>query len=113
MRVVRINKKDKCVKCGELKDNKKYGEIWLSEDGYCSVCNVEYKDRERISPFFNFKYDISKGYVHYNSQGEKRTNKNIVNREKMLKIKGCKATTRAYLYHQYKENQNKKIEEWT
>ena len=35
-----------CIKCG-IKENQPKGVIWISEDGFCSVCNHKFKDRKR------------------------------------------------------------------
>lgn len=43
-----------CRGCHIDQENVAYGKIWLSDDGYCSVCNAKYRDRPRIKSIFEF-----------------------------------------------------------
>jgi len=53
-----MNKKyEECQICGTKKKNPKSIEIWLSEEGYCSICYHKIKEAKE---FTNMKSKISK-----------------------------------------------------
>ena len=88
--------KPKCKGCGFPKYGSSVGIIWLSIDGYCSVCNHYLKNRERkIIGMDNFiKTTIiytPKGYPYLNDEGGKMTNKRklleeIRSKNKMMNV---------------------------
>jgi len=67
-----------CRGCQTPKESRQYGKIWLSNDGYCSVCNVKYKDRPRIKPIFNFIMVKEGNYNHLDNTGRKLTESRII-----------------------------------
>ena len=104
----------KCKNCGFPKYGSSRGIIWLSKEGYCSVCNHYLKDRIRPkSGMDNFIKTIKtyepKTYPHLNRQGGKVTNKSILH-DKISK-KG-KAMTIPVRYKKALEKGIKKMEDW-
>lgn len=79
---------NKCKICNIPQESKKYGRIFLTQDRYCSICNVKYKDRPRIKPLFQFKV-IKEGLNnHLDSQGRKLTKLRAL-RNKVNKKHNC------------------------
>lgn len=73
----------KCIGCGFPKYGSCVGIIWLSTDGYCSVCNHIMRDRERkivgMDKFVKTNILYSpKEYIHLNYDGRKLTNRNVL-----------------------------------
>ena len=103
-----------CVKCGKLRKEKRgrwESEIWLSPDGYCSVCNAKFKDRKRNQPaMLNWVKPIKTHngkYNHLNKWGEKMTEFRIFHDTK--REKGIKPS---YSWNQLQESRKRKIDEW-
>lgn len=99
-------KKDKCLNCGIPKITPHYGNIWLSKDGYCSVCNYELKDRIRekigMDKFIKTKIVKKGNYNHLNRHGGKLSNANVLY-EKTMKSKQSNSSL------EWKEIQEKNI----
>ena len=75
--------KKKCKGCRFPKYGSSVGIIWLSSDGYCSVCNVRMRDRERkiigMDKFVETKITYTpEDYPHLNNDGYKLTNRNVL-----------------------------------
>lgn len=81
---------EKCVKCGFPKHGLRGGAIWLSKDGYCSVCNHQFKDRKRkidgMDKFITTKTIKESNYNHLNRHGRKFSNANALY-ERTMKTK--------------------------
>ena len=62
---------NKCIKCGVK------GDIFLTNDNHCSVCNAKYKDRKRVKTgmdnFVKTKKLKEGKYNHLSSIGRKLT----------------------------------------
>ena len=96
-----------CKICGKKQIGKE--QIFLTDDGYCSVCNHKFRDRARIKPFFQFEYDKSTEYKHLNTQGRKLNKDNIKCHE--IRSKNS-AMASVAIYQKYLRNKNKKMDEW-
>lgn len=72
----------KCKGCGFPKEGSRVGVIWLSNDGYCSVCNVIMRDRERkiigMDKFVKTTIIKEGKNLHLDSRGAKLTLKRIL-----------------------------------
>ena len=98
-------KKNKCIKCGI--SQVEHQQIFLTIDGYCTVCNHKYKDRPRTKSIFEFK-TIKKGsYNHLNRHGRARTKDSDMHEKISSKNR---AMVIPLLYTNYKKKQNKKID---
>jgi len=103
----------KCVKCGFPKYNNSIGVIWLSEDGYCSVCNNQFKDRKKlIGGMDNFvKTTIVKEgtYNHLDKWGRKISKANL---DRLKVLKYSNPSTIHINYVEFKEKSIRKIDEY-
>lgn len=102
-----------CIRCGVKKNHPRYGIIWTSEDGYCSVCNNKFKERKRtvngMDNYVSTKIVKEGSYSHLDSQGRKLTNK-----RKLLNsiYKKERAINAAILYKKIKAREVRNLEEW-
>ena len=103
----------KCKGCGFPKHGSSVGIIWLSHDGYCSVCNHLLRSREReiigMDKFVTTTI-VKKGtYDHLDSQGVKLTNRRVLHNKILFKNSSMNTPSA------YQKALNKgvtKIEEW-
>jgi hypothetical protein len=100
----------KCVKCGVPKESKAYGVIWLSNDGYCSVCNAIYKDRPRIKPIFAFSLKEGLTYENRDSRGGRITTRNQKIRADMKNKH--RLMLKKYFIHKELKKGVKKLDKW-
>lgn len=103
-----INNMNNCKGCNTPQESRFYGTIWLSTDGYCSVCNVKYKDRPRIKSIFEFTLkDVEN--KHLDSQGRKLTK----DRKLLNSIyKKERAINAGVIYNNIKNKRKRKITEF-
>jgi len=101
-----------CVKCKTPKNSKWYGIIFLTNDGYCSVCNAKYKDRVRITPFFKFKLKKDIEYPHLSKYRSKKLSKREKEYIEFRKNHHGPLTLVNYQFNQFREKQNKKIDQY-
>ena len=78
--------KEKCKGCGFPKYKNSIGIIWISPDGYCSVCNHLLKERQRdivgMDRFVKTKKIYEpKQYLHLGHRGNKLTNRSALREE--------------------------------
>ena len=105
----------KCKGCGFPKYGSSVGIIWLSDDGYCSVCNALLKDRKReitgMDKFIETKILYSpETYDYLDRRGRKLTNRGILHNKISSKNRAMNIPAA------YKKALNKgikKIEEFT
>lgn len=100
---------DECVECKTPRVSTRYGEIWLSNDGYCSVCNVKYRDRPRMKPIFEFKTIKEGEYNHLNMHGKGHTNNSFLRDNIKMKTK---STVSNYIIGTILESKKRRIDEW-
>ena len=78
-----MKKITKCIKCGFPKHGSSRGIIWLSKDGYCSVCNAHFKERNRpidgMDKFVKTSIVKEGENLHLDTQGRKLTNARVLN----------------------------------
>lgn len=100
-----------CVKCGIPQESRKYGKIFLTNDGYCSVCNVKYKDRPRIKSIFKFTTKNVEN-KHLDSQGRKLTKDRKLLNHLYNTAKSGESIKAGVLYRDIKKKRNIKLERW-
>ena len=106
----------KCKGCGSPKFMKSIGIIWLSKDGYCSVCNHKFKDRTRniigMDKFVKTEKIKESNYNHLTHTGGKITDNYILKQKCYNEAKSGGIIAAGYRYRQLKDKGKKKLEDF-
>jgi len=98
----------KCKGCKIDQDKNPYkARLYFTNDGYCTVCNHQYKDRPRTKSIFEFRIIKNGSYNHLSKRGRK-----ITEYEGTRDKYGGGTVVGNYNVYQVREARKRKIDEW-